>query len=69
MKLLGKLLGKHESSLPFVVVKISKLFLISLSADSNLFFAELMLRYPSETFFGSSLRNSVQIGNDLLHEY
>ena len=46
MKLLGKLLGKHESSLPFVVVKISKLFLISLSADSNLFLAELMLRYP-----------------------
>ena len=41
------------------------MFLTSSFVDSNLFLTELMLRCPSKTFFGCSLRNLVKIGNIL----
>ena len=60
-------MNQLESSLPFVIIKIS-LFLISSFVDSNLFLTKLMLRCPSKTFFAFSLRNLVKIGNMLSSE-
>ena len=42
-------IGKLESNLFSVIIKISKIIITSY-ADSNLFLTELMLRYSSETF-------------------